>query len=86
MILRARPGLVADRRLDGLAAYHACRPSSPIRRCTVQRATCSPSRSNCRQTLRTPYTWKCSSQTRWMCSPSSWSRCARADCWLGSAC
>ncbi|RMQ24080.1 hypothetical protein ALQ08_200073 [Pseudomonas syringae pv. delphinii] len=23
MILRARPGLVADRRLDGLAAYHA---------------------------------------------------------------
>ena len=40
--------------LTGLPRTTPCKPMARISRSTVQRATLSPSRSNCRQTLRTP--------------------------------
>jgi hypothetical protein len=54
VIERARRGLVLHRGADRLAADDALRPMAFISRATVQRATSKPSRSNCRQTLRTP--------------------------------
>jgi hypothetical protein len=38
----------------GLPRRTPCRPSSPMRRSTVQRATAIPSRCSCRHTLRAP--------------------------------
>src|SRR5579875_2961014 len=61
----------------GLPRITPCRPMAFISRSTVQRATAWPSRRSCRQTLRTPYTRKFSSQTRRIASPSSASRCVR---------
>jgi hypothetical protein len=40
--------------LRGLPRRTPCRPSSPISRSTVQRATAMPSRYSCRHTLRAP--------------------------------
>ena len=40
--------------LTGLPRTTPCKPMRRISRATVQRATPSPSRLNCRQTLRTP--------------------------------
>ena len=62
------------------------RPIAPISRRTVHRATRNPSRRSCFHTLRGPYTWKCSSQTRWISGRSASSRWARAGRRVGSAC
>ncbi len=65
----------------GLAADHAleAEPRSPISRSTVQRATWTPSRWSCRQTLRAPYTPKLAFQTRWISPLSCSSRCRRGE-------
>ena len=63
-------------------------PCSPIRRisrATVQRAIATPSRRSWHQTLRTPYTWKCSSYTRRISPHSRPSRRTRPGARCGSA-
>ena len=62
-----------------------CRPILRIRRSTVQRATALRSRLSWRQTLRAPYTWKFSSQTRRISLLSSTSRRPRGTSRAGSA-
>ena len=55
-LVRARRRLVLHRRSDWLAADHAMKAEigrSAIKRSTVRRATATPSRLRCCQTLRT---------------------------------
>ena len=54
VIERARRRLVADRGAHRLPRITPAKPISRISRATVQRATGTPSRIICRQTLRTP--------------------------------
>ena len=78
-IRRPRRGLIGDRRLEPAASDRPCNPICCINRSTEQRATASPSRRSCRQTLRAPYKPKFASQTRWICAVSRASRWARAE-------
>ena len=57
-----------------------------MRRATVQRAPYCPSRNNCGHTVRTPYTPRWRSHTRWTCSRSTSSRRARTGRRVGSTC
>ena len=79
---RATPGCTMEMLLNGdsdrLAADHALQTGVCIMRSPVQRATSRPPRFSCRQTLRTPWMRKLSSNIRAAAAWSSTSRPARS--------